>query len=268
MNQFMKDNGIIVGVVGILIAMVAFLTLNPIFIVGPGQVGVTFNRITGSTGSHSQGMHIRCPLIISVSKFDVQTQRDDVRAAGASKDLQEVQVEVVLNQHLDYTKVNELFIKVGRDYKEKVIQPVAKEVVKAAVAQFPVEEIIVQREKLKGIIETLLKERLAGYNIILENVNLVNITFSPEFEKVVEEKQIEEQKIKTAEYQKKQAEQHKQSVILEAEGEARKQELLRQNTSEKVIALKWVEKWDGHLPEYMMGEKSGIFITPKPGKDE
>lgn len=83
----------------------------------------------------------------------------------------------------------------------------------------------------------------------------IHIFFDAEFNRVVEEKQIEEQKIKTAEYKKRQAEQNKLTAILEAEGEARKQELLRQSVIQQTIELKWIEKWDGKLPTYMRATK-------------
>jgi regulator of protease activity HflC (stomatin/prohibitin superfamily) len=233
------------------------------FTVGAGVVGVTFNSMTGSTQSHSNGVHFKLPLITDVIKFDVKTQREDIKADSASKDLQKVLVHVVINYHLDYTKVNELYVKVGRDFVDKVIHPAVNESVKAAVAQFPVEEIIVKREDVKTMVEAALKERLAVYNIILESVNLVNISFDEEFNKVVEEKQIEEQKIKTAEYKKKQAEQEKQSTILTAEGEARKQELLRATISKDTVMMKWIDKWDGKLPTYMTGDKTMMMIPNK-----
>ncbi len=247
------------AVIGILFLIV---TCGSYFSVGAGVVGVTFNTITGTTAAHSQGMHLKLPLITNVIKFDVKTQREDIKADSSSKDLQKVDVHVALNYHLDYTKVNDLYVKVGRDYNEKVIHPAVNESVKASTAQFPVEQIIVEREKLRGLIEDSLKERLIHYNIILESVNLINISFDPEFNKVVEEKQIEEQKIKTAEYKKKQAEQDKQASILQAEGEARKQELLRASVSREVIELKWIESWDGHLPTYMMSDKTMMMMMP------
>jgi regulator of protease activity HflC (stomatin/prohibitin superfamily) len=235
------------------------------FQVGAGVVGVTFNSITGSTAAFSQGMYFKIPIVTSVIKFDVKTQREDIQADSASKDLQKVKVFVAINYHLDYLKVNELYVKVGRDFNDKVIHPAVNESVKASVAQFPVEEIIVKREDVKMLIEKSLKDRLAIYNIILESVNLVNIAFDDEFNKVVEQKQIEEQKIKTAEYIKKQAEQKKQATILEAEGEARKQELLRATISKDTVMMKWIDKWDGKLPTYMVGDKTFMTI-PGGGK--
>jgi regulator of protease activity HflC (stomatin/prohibitin superfamily) len=244
----------------VLIVLALIVGCGSFFSVGAGVVGVTFNSITGDTAAYSQGMYFKIPVVTSVIKFDVKTQREDIQADSASKDLQKVKVHVAINYHLDYKKVNELYVKVGRDYTEKVIHPAVNESVKASVAQFPVEEIIVKREDVKILIEKSLKDRLAYYNIILESVNLVNISFDDEFNRVVEQKQIEEQKIKTAEYIKKQAEQKKQATILEAEGEARKQELLRATISKDTVMMKWIDKWDGKLPTYMMGDKTMMMV--------
>lgn len=260
-NNYRTVALVAVGLLGLFLV----IKMNPVFVVGPGQVGVTFNNVSGKTASYGQGTHFRVPIVHTVNKFDVKTQRLDIIAEGASKDLQLVKMETVLNFHLDYTMVDQIFVKVGRDYMRKVIEPAVNEAVKAAVSQYQVEKIIVERESVKSIIEQLLAKRLAEYNIILENVNLVDINFADEFNKVVEQKQIEEQKIKTAQYQRMQAEENKKRVILDAEGEARKQQMLKETVSDKGIALQWIAKWDGHLPQYMMGKDTSFLITPKTG---
>ena len=257
------DLKIVQRLVAVAVLVLMFVVINPVFIVGPGEVGVTFNRISGHTASYAQGAHFRLPMIQGVSTFDVKTQRIDITAVSASKDLQKVEMEVVINTHLLYDKVNDLFIKVGKDYVTNVVDPTVNECVKAATAQFPVEEIIVKRDQLKQQIEETLRVKLMAYNIVVENANLVNIKFDPEFEKIVEQKQIEEQKIKTAEYVKRQAEENKLATIARAEGEARAQQLLRESVNEKTIAYKWIDKWDGKLPATMLGSNSSILFTPK-----
>jgi regulator of protease activity HflC (stomatin/prohibitin superfamily) len=164
-----------------------------------------------------------------------------------------------------YEKVNELFVKVGVGYTEKVIEPAVNEAVKAAAAHFPVEQIIVNREQLKEGIVTSLSKVLANYHIHLESVNLVDIDFSEQFNHVVEQKQVEEQKIKTAEYQRMQAEEYKKKSILEAEAEAEKQRLLKQSVTADIVALEWIKKWNGQLPQTVLGEKSMMML---PGKDK
>lgn len=260
-DQMLKK--IIVGGCIALAVLIFAIIMFPVFSVDAGEVGVLFNRFNGQTQSYSQGTHFRMPIAQSVYKFDVKTQRMDVEAESASKDLQVVHVTAMLNYHLVYDKVNELFVKVGRDYGEKIIHPATNEVLKAAVAQFPVEQIIINRDKLKDMIELTLKQKLANYNIELEAINLVNIGFDPEFNKVVEQKQIEEQKIKTAEYQKRQAMEYKEKTILEAQAEAEKQRLMKSNVNESIVALEWIKKWNGALPQTMMGEKGMMMISPK-----
>jgi regulator of protease activity HflC (stomatin/prohibitin superfamily) len=240
--------------------VIFILFMGSWFIVNPGVVAVTFSRLSGSTATCNQGMHLKMPIFTGVQKFDVRTMRVDIPSESASKDLQKVDVDVVLNYHLISDKVNELYVKVGSDYADKIINPAVLEAVKAATAQFPVEEIIVKREDLRKIIEQSLNTRLASYNIFLESVNLTDIKFDPEFNKVVESKQIEEQKIKTAQYQRMQAEEKKKQTILEAEANAESQRLMRQNVTKDIIALKWIEKWNGTLPTTVIGDKSVPMI--------
>ncbi len=263
-------SGAIAGVLGVVIILGSW------FIVSPGFVGVTFNKVTGTTATYQRGLHIKLPLITGVEKFDIRTIRADQVSESASKDLQKVVVEIALNYHLEHDKVNELYTRIGTQYIGTVVGPALHEAVKSTTAQFPVESIIVNREALREKIEKSLSARLKEYNIIVESVNLVNINFDEEFNKVVEQKQIEEQKIKTAEYQKEQERQRAEQTIItakaeaernliEARAEASKQVLLRSSTSRQVIELKYLEKWDGKLPTVIAGKGSNLLLDISSG---
>src|SRR5687767_6937446 len=91
--------------------VIIFCIMNsPIFIVKPGEVAVKYSRLSGSTKAYSQGAHFRMPIIEGIQTFDVKTLRVDVKADCASKDLQHVTVHAVLNYHLVYENVNDLFV--------------------------------------------------------------------------------------------------------------------------------------------------------------
>jgi prohibitin 2 len=246
-------------------AVIAVVVLNILFgsfyVVGVGQVGVIFNQATGRTKSVQSGFSLKMPIIDQLNVFDIRTQRIDIEEECASKDLQLVRMKTVINYHLDYTKVNEIFTKVGRDYSAKVIIPVTNEIAKSLVSQYTVENIIVKRAELKDAIEEALRLKLKEYFVVIESVNLVNVEFTPEFNRVVEAKQIEEQKIKTAEYKKMQAAQNKEAVILEAEGESRRQELIRATVNPQIVSLEWIKKWDGKLPVTMLGDKTVMMLN-------
>ncbi len=253
-----KDTGFIIGIAAIII--IAFIVLSSFFVVEVGFVGVRINIITGQTQSFAQGTYFKIPFIHQVVNYDVKTQKQEIEADSASKDLQTVRARIVVNFRPVYEKVNDIHIKIGKDYFVKVIYPAIQEVSKTAISKLPVENIIVERENLRAAIEENLRKKIEEYNIIIENVNIVDIQFTTEFNRVVEEKQIEEQKVKKIQYQRMQAEEEKKRVILLAEAEAQKQKLLRDSSNQTVINLKWIEKWDGHLPKYMLGDKSNSMI--------
>lgn len=247
----------------VLVLLVLFSACKSYFTVDSGEVGVVFNTFTGSTRALTQGTWGKVPWVESVYDFDIRTQNKKVHAESSSKDLQKVDIEVVVNYRLEAAKVNTLFVEIGKDYYNVVVLPTVNEAVKAATAKLAVENIIVERESLKKDIEVLLKERFAKYYIILEAVNLTNITFSREFNTVVEQKQIEEQKIKTAQYVRLQAEENKKKTILDAEAEARKQQLLSQTVTRDVIQLKWIEAWEkggSKVPNFVSGNGASNFI--------
>lgn len=232
------------------------------FTVGVGEVGVVFNQMSGHTKVAEPGVHFKIPLIENVTRFDVKTLAIQIEEECGSKDLQVVRLKTVLNFHLEKAKVNDLYSNVGAEYQEKIMHPLTLEVAKATVAQYPVEGIILKREELKDAIEKSLRVRLAAYNIILESVSLVNVDFSVEFNKVVEQKQVAEQGIKVAENMRLQAEKYKQKTILEAEAASESQRLMKQNATAQIIALEWIKKWSGNVPTVVVSDKQGggIFM--------
>jgi regulator of protease activity HflC (stomatin/prohibitin superfamily) len=244
-----------------IVVIILLLAFGSFFTVPVGFVGVRINIITGQTESFSRGTYLKIPIAHKVVNYDVKTQRQEFTATSASKDLQAVHAMIVVNFRPDYSKVNDIHTNIGSDYQWKVIDPAVQEAAKAAISKLPVEMVVVERENLRTAIEKRLSEKLVAYNIIIENVNITNIDFSSEFNRVVEEKQIEEQKVKKAEYQRLQAEEEKKRAILLAEAEAAKQQLLKQSTNKEVISLKWIEKWDGRLPQYMMGDGQNVIMS-------
>jgi regulator of protease activity HflC (stomatin/prohibitin superfamily) len=249
-----KKKARVMAPIGIIAAAAICFVLSLFYMVNPGEVGIEvfFGKVVNFA---SAGLQSKNPLS-QVITLNLRTQKYELKLEGASKDLQEIGVDIAINYRLDYEKISDLYNKVGTDYEIKVVNPATQNIVKAGISQFPIADIIVRRNDLTKSIFDSLKERLDSYYIVLETVNLNNISFSPEFTKAVTEKQVQEQGVQTAEYKRQQAEKDKQATILAAEAEAEKQRLLRVNTSKEVIELKWIEKWDGKLPTYITGEST------------
>ncbi|MDR2772197.1 MAG: prohibitin family protein [Elusimicrobiota bacterium] len=243
-----------------LIILAGIVIWGSFYAIAPGEIGVKVDTVTGNTKSIEPGYHFKRPFLDRIYIYNVKTQLWDESTVGASRDLQEITLELQVNFRPVYEDVNKLHINVGQQYVTRVLEPAIYESAKSAIAQYNAEEMLEQRDNLRAVIETKLKDNLRQYNIAIEAVNIKDIDFKQAFNDAVETKMIEAQKVKTAEYKMMQAEQEKKAAILEAEGEAERQRLLAQSASRDSVSLAWIAKWNGELPKTMAGSNANFIV--------
>ena len=83
-----------------------------------------------------------------------------------------------------------------------------------------------QREMVSRLIRESLSRRAVRFGLVLDDVSLTHVNFSPAFAESVELKQIAQQTAQKAAYLVDQAIQEKQSIIVRAQGEAKSAELI------------------------------------------
>lgn len=232
----------------------------------PGE-GVVFSRFGEvSPKCYPAGFYTFNPFTTSVYHVDVKVQAFKVeKAAAATRDLQEIHTDMVVNFSISGEKCHDLIRTVGADFKGRIILPAAYEVLKAATAHFPVEKVIQDRPKLKEEIVSGLTTRLGPYFIEVHDVALTNFSFSPEFAKSVERKQIEEQNVQQEEFKRQQAVKQGEQQLALAEGQAKANRLLQESlkASPEVLQMKALEKWNGVLPQVTGGAIPMIQVPQK-----
>jgi regulator of protease activity HflC (stomatin/prohibitin superfamily) len=233
------------------------------YIVPAGKSGILLTLGKVDAVPKDNGFHFKLPIIQSVVKMDIQTQKYEAKASSASKDLQIVSTSVAVNYHLIKDQVPQIFQEIGINYAEKIIQPAVQEVVKASTAQFTAEELITNRTQVKLKIDELLQNRLKTKGIIMETTSITNFDFSPEFNQAIESKVTAQQtalkaendliRIKVEKEQTiTQAEAQAQSVKLKADADAYALSVIRSELekSSNLIQYRAIEKWNGVLPIY------------------
>lgn len=253
------------------LAILAVLTLvvfKSFTIIRAGDRGVIMRFGKVQDKILDEGLHLIIPVVNSIKSLTVRVQKDDVTAAASSKDLQDVNIEIALNWHINPAKVNAIFQRIGDEEQivNRIINPAVSEIVKAATAEKNAEEIITKRREVKQQIDIELKERLDDYGILVDDVSLVNIAFSPEFTKAIESKQIAEQQAKQADYEALKAEKTAQAEINLAKGQAEAQRLQKLTLTPALLQKEAITKWDGRFPLVMGGDGALPFINIDPQK--
>lgn len=250
---------------GLLFLFLAMM-LRPFTIVNAGERGVVmqFGKVQDTV--LDEGLHPIIPIVTTVKKLNVRVQQNSFNAGAASKDLQTITTELAVNWHIDPLKVNRVFQQVGDEelIVNGIMTPAVSEVLKAATAKKTAEEIITKRTELKQEIDANLKSRLEPYGVIVDDVSLVNFSFSPEFSRAIEAKQIAEQEAKQASFIAQKATQEAQAEVNRAKGQAEAQRLQRLTLTPELLQKQAIEKWDGRFPMVMGGNGAVPLININP----
>ena len=259
----MKPKYIILAV-SVLLSVMGLVLLNPIAIINAGERGVVL-KVGKVDRIMPEGLNWKTPFIEKVQVMDVRTQKIQVNADAASKDLQIVSSTIALNYNLNPDRVGELWREVGKEYQLRIIDPAIQESVKSGTAKFTAEELITKRDEVKSAIREQLKERLATSHIVVTDFNIVNFNFSPQFNSAIEAKVTAEQEALAAKNQLERVKFEAEQRITQAKGEAEairiQAQAITQQGGKDYVELKSVEKWDGVLPQYMLGGGAVPFIN-------
>lgn len=239
----------------IMAAVVAGLALlsaiTSVRAIDTGKIGVVtqYGRVTGR--ELSEGLSFVMPLGLNdVSVYDVKVQKEVADTQAATKDLQDVTAEVVLNYHLNRGEVSKVHQTVGELYKDKVISPALSETFKGASAKYNASELITERAVLKKDVYDQLRDRLGKYGIIVDDVSITNFKFSDSFAKAIEDKQVAQQNAERAKF-------NLEAAQTDAQAQAAQAQTLSDNYLRKLA----IDKWDGKMPSTVAGDGT-VFSIP------
>lgn len=257
---------VIITVIGV--TLISFYVTVP---AGSRGILMTFGKVEGTL---SEGFHWKLPYQ-SVTLMNVRTSKYYVeRMEGATKDLQDLYIELSVNYRISPDNAQDTFLRLGTEdtIKDTVIAPAVEQIVKANTVKYEAGEVLDNREILRTQIDEELKEQLSYYGIEVEYVNIENIDFRDEYREAIErkavavqnllaeERELEIRKIKAEQVRVQaqgeadanyiQIEAQAKGIERTAEAKAKELELQKAYTTPELVQLKWIEKWNGVIPPF------------------
>jgi len=265
---------VMAAVLGILIINTFF---SQVVVIGTGHVGIvrTFGNVASNDLLQS-GAHFIMPWQ-DVVKYDNRTVTTTLAqpAEAASHDLQSIQTNLTVNWHISPEKLARVLQQFGLSgdggqIVDKVVVPSILETFKSVISQYTAEELVTKRVEVSNSIADHLAKKMAQYDLVVETTNLTDFQFSQQFNAAIESKVTAEQDALRAAQVLKKVQIEAQQRVAQAKGEAEaiqiQAQAIKSQGGAEYVQLQAIHKWNGELPQYMMGNGSVPFINLKAGK--
>lgn len=255
--------------VGIILGIFLIITIfNSFKSIPTGYVGVKtrFGEVQNTV--MNEGINFKIPYIEKIVLLDCRTQKLDYTMEASSKDLQKISnLKVSVNYNIIKDSANKLYREIGTSYQSVVLEPALYEAIKSTIANYTAEELITKRSEVSALATEAFFNRVHDYGIIVTALNITDLSFSAEFDAVIEQKQIVEQQTKQAQLELEKARIENEAKIENAKAEAEVMKQQNSQITEQTLRLKeleimeeYVEKWNGQLPTTMLNDNiSGLF---------
>ena len=269
---------IIGGIIGLFILILLFLTFGTI---QAGERGVK-TRLGAVTGVIQPGFYVKMPFIEGVYSMDVKTRTinydkngnegdsaDTSQLFGASKDLQDVKIGVMVNYNVDPTKVDAIFSEYRsvENYEANILESIVRKTVKSLSATYTAEELVTKRAEYNDKVTSSLSQQFLEKGAILQLANVTNFEFSPEFTKAIEAKVTAVQNAEASKNKLEQIKFEAQQTIETAKAQAEairiQASAINSQGGADYVQLQAVKAWDGHLPTQMIPGGTVPFLNLK-----
>jgi regulator of protease activity HflC (stomatin/prohibitin superfamily) len=281
----MNFKTIIGAVVGILLTT---LLINSCERIDAGHVGVRVNLYGTGKGvgdiTECTGWVFYNPISTKIYEFPTYiqhkeyTKTEDVDNSFVvnSKDGSEFHVSPIVNYSVQREKVPFIFAKYRRTLdmiEEGFLKTTIYDAFRMTANAYTAEELISNRQEFENKVRTTLDNNLIKEGFIISQLTS-NLGYPETFKKAIEAKNNAVQQSLTAENQVKTAEANAKIQVARAEGNARAMltqakaeaesyKLKQSAITPMLLQQMWIEKWNGKLPETMLGSSANMMYNIK-----
>lgn len=216
-------------------------------------------------GPLSPGLYFYNPISSDVFEMSVREEKVEEQTACFTKDTQTVHVTYAITYYPKPDMIGKIYSQFGSNWEEKTILPAVTGAIKDAIGQYIADDLVSKREAVKIAAFKEITDSLAERDVIVKKLDLVNLDFEDDYEKAVERKVVAIQKAEEAKNKTVEVAEQKKQTILSAEAQAQSMRIRAQALTQNKALVEYeaVQKWDGKLPQYILGNGAMPFINLK-----
>lgn len=211
------------------------------------------------------GLHFYNPVFAGIDEFDVMERKQEGKTQAFTADTQNVELTYAVTYYPEQKAVNQIYSQFGWEWETKLVPNAVLGAIKDVIGQYTADALVSKREKATRDAEAEIKNTLAERKIVVTRLDITNLDFDDAYEKAVEAKVTAVQnaiaeKNKTVQIQEK-ANQTVATAKADAEAMRIKSQALAQNKG--LVQFEAVQKWNGVLPQIILGGQSMPILDLK-----
>ena len=255
-----------IAIIAIVVVSVAGCGIK---VVDTGNRGIEtrFGKVVSE--SLPEGLYFFNPFTNHIVEMDTRIQRTDSETDTYTRDVQQSVIKYTLNYRLQQNAAHLMYRDIGVEWEQRLIPQVVLGTLKEVVGKWDAVDLISNRDKAANTAFEQIRSNLAERNVEVLRFEITDITYTKEFENSVEQKVIAQQKAIEEQNRTKQIEEQARQKVLSAEAEAKSMQIRAEALEQNAKLVEWeaVQKWNGVLPQYMLGGGTTPFINLTPAKN-
>lgn len=245
---------------------------NAVYQIPAGHVGLMY-RFADIVGQTGEGLQWTWPWQdIAPASFQVQNHPFP-KLDSFSFETQDVFVAATVNVRVSPEDIQGLYRTVGKDYFRILVAPRVNQYFKDETVKYKAVEVAPNREVIRKAVRERLTNELKERSIIVDDLLIDNISFKPEFQASIENKQIQAQnalaeKEKVAGEEQKanqaieQARGRAESVLVEAKKQAEANRELSASITPELVQYLMVQKLAPNVNVMMIPTGQQFIFSP------
>jgi regulator of protease activity HflC (stomatin/prohibitin superfamily) len=246
---------IALGVGGV--AAYAIVSNPPLQNVGPGEVGIRINQLTGSVDEWRDGSAFVLPGLHKVRLISLRDETyrpEQIRRADGGAPVQSVEglsfgVDLSVRYAVDDSKVAANWKNLNGDVSTAVVEPAVQGIIYKTFARYTVREIFsTKRVEIQQTIETELKNKLAADGVLLRAVYIGKVDLPADYRRGMDALLAEELATEKMRYTLELKDKRVKETELDGEAEKMRREKAAEAAArEQIIAAKGQEEAMKHV---------------------
>ena len=171
---------------GVGVVILILFAWSSVYTVQEGHMGIV-KRWGKATEQVGPGLHFKIPIMHKIEHLDVRQRKNVEELFAATQNQLAIRVTTSINWTVNKSAAIDLFRDYGGldQFEGRILDPKLRSAAKAALAKFPADKLIQNRQQAVSKIMENMTAELQDFPIIINSPQIENITFPKDYSEAV-----------------------------------------------------------------------------------